>query len=381
MKEISELLLLFFLLNCIANLKVRLNEDEKEPQKIKIGSKVEYDKINNYFSFQYEGSNAALIVKFIRGSDSEIYLKNSKYKKIELNKIDGVYIGNLTKADTYYLEINCSSICCEIGGKFETSLYGDILETIDLSKNIYYQDFEINSDIIFYGNIKYKVSGLKEDRYVFFKVISNYDTNYYPYYPNESIVTDDFDSPDFSNLTIFEVTNISSGISERNLNVYHFENNTEYIINIHCLKSYYSYDSSFRYIQFFFIPITNSSFRRFQGDEGIITSEGPIHVIVESNNKKEFYMFFNYIHNYKKIFRVNTNESIETFEKYFEILPKLQPIFDSYLYFQKEKTENTIILLLPESYEYKLKFYLVTEYSDKCEANFVVRANKNKILN
>ena len=92
-------------------------------------------------------------------------------------------------------------------------------------------------------------------------------------------------------------------------------------------------------------------------------------------------MFFNYIHNYKKIFRVNTNESIETFEKYFEILPKLQPIFDSYLYFQKEKTENTIILLLPESYEYKLKFYLVTEYSDKCEANFVVRANKNKILN
>ena len=383
MKEKSELLLLFFVLNYIASLQVGLNEDEKEPQKIKIGSKVEYDKNNNYFSFQYEGSNAALIVKFIDKFGIEIILKNSKYKKIELNKIVGVYIGNLTKADTYYLEINCSSICCEIGGKFETSLYGDILETIDLSKNIYYQDFEIYSAESFYGNIKYKVSGLKEDKYVFFNRSEYYDTNYYyPYYPNESIVTDDLDSPDFSNLTIFEVTNISSGNFERNLNVYHFVKYTEYIINIHCLKRYSSYDRSFRYIQFFFIPITNSSIRRFQGDEGIITSEVPIHGIVESDNVKEFYIFCNYdINNYNKIYWVNTSEPIETFEKYLEILPKLQPINVINLHFQEEKTENTVILLLPESYEYKSRLYLVELFDDTCGKDFTLPANTNKIIN
>ena len=92
-------------------------------------------------------------------------------------------------------------------------------------------------------------------------------------------------------------------------------------------------------------------------------------------------MFFDYINQYNKIFGVNTSETIERIEQYLEILPKLQPISDSYLHFQVEKTENTVILLLPESYEYKLKFYLVNEFSDKCETNFVVHANKNKILN
>ena len=375
MKTISELLLLFFLLNCIANLQAELKKDEKEPQEIKIGSKVEYDKNNNYFSFQYEGSNAALIVKFIDKSESEIYLKNSRSKKIELKDLWGrAYIGNLTNSGTYYLEINCSSIYCEIGGKFETSLYGDILETIDLSKNIYYQDFELENTEIFYGNIKYNVSGLKEDKYVLFKAVSNYYTDYYPYYPNESVVTDDLDYPDFSNLTIFEVTNISSGNSERNLNVYHFVKNTKYIIDIHCLKK----SNSFKYIQFLFIPITNSSIRRFQGDEGMIIYEGPIHGIVNASNEKEFYMFFNYINNYNKIYYVNTSETIESFEQYLDILPKLQPISVSDLHFKEEKTDNSVILLLPENYEYKSRLYLVEELDDECEN--VVRANKNKIL-
>ena len=382
MKAISELLLLFFLLNYIASLQAGLNEDEKEPQKIKIGSKVEYDNNKNYFSFQYEGSNAALVVKFI-GKKGVIILKDSNKKNIELNKIYSGYIGNLTSSGTYYLEINCSAFHCDIGGKFETSLCGDILETIDLNENIYYQDFIILNEKIFYGNIKYKVSGLKEDKYVFFKVSEDYKNDYdYPYYPNEkkneSQVVDDLDYPDVSNLTIFEVTNISSGISERNLNVYHFVKNTEYIINIHCLKSYSNY---FRYVRFFFLPITYSSIRRFKGDEGIITSEGPIHGIVESDNMKEFYMFFNYINDYYKIFYVNTSEPIENFEQYLEILPKLQSIRVSNLHFQKEKTENTVILLLPEIYEYKSKLYLVEQFDDKCETNnFIVPANTNKIV-
>ena len=53
----------------------------------------------------------------------------------------------------------------------------------------------------------------------------------------------------------------------------------------------------------------------------------------------------------------------------------------SNLHFQEEKTENTVILLLPESYEYKSRLYLVELFDDTCGKDFTLPANTNKIIN
>jgi len=60
-------------------------------------------------------------------------------------------------------------------------IYPQIVETIDLSKNIYYQNFGYYINQPYLGMIQYQVKNLNEEKYVFFTDIDidDYDKRYY----------------------------------------------------------------------------------------------------------------------------------------------------------------------------------------------------------
>ena len=380
MQDISKLFFLAFLLNCILSLQTGLNADEKVPIEIKIGTKVEYDQNKNYFTFSYSGStDAVIIIDFIK-SYGEIYLTNPNKERNKLKNYNGFYPSNLTYEGIYFIEIQCAYIYCEMGSKFKTSIYGNIKETIDLSKNIYFHDFNIFYINNFYGNIKYKVSGLKENKWVYFRYLYDYDDSYYyPYDPNDPINPVDPYNPDFSNLTIFEVFNINSGNTAKNVNLFQFKQNNEYIITIRCLKYYdyyHSYDQ-YLYPPYIFIPITNSTIKKITGNEGIISSDGPIYGVVESNNEKEFYMYFEKMFERHYLYFAKTDKKIEND---LEILQTLQFNESNVIHFSKGESENTVFFLIPQGYDSKVKLFLVDEVDNECKSSYSIPANKNKII-
>ena len=138
-------LFLALLLNYITNLETRLNAAQEKAIEFKIGSPTEFGRDRNFFKFSYYGSNEAKIIFYFENDVSyfehdELYLilivpENGRYY---LGKFDYYYyslVGNLTYNGIYYLELICRSISCELGGKFFTTIIGNI-ETIDLNDNI-----------------------------------------------------------------------------------------------------------------------------------------------------------------------------------------------------------------------------------------------------
>ena len=124
---------------------------------------------------------------------------------------------------------------------------------------------------------KFKVNNLNEEKIVYFSIIENnhHSTEYYyPFYPRESppYIPDpyDYSEPGFSNLTIFEVFNVKTQTSERNVRFYKFEPNQEYIIYIHCLKYYNNEYGEYYYPKYIFFQVKNSQIKTITGEEGII---------------------------------------------------------------------------------------------------------------
>jgi len=263
MLDISKFLILVLLLNCITSLQTELNDNKKEAVEIKFGTMVNFDKNNNYFKFTYNGDNDVQIYISFGEINLDIYLTNPKEERYFLENEHDFYVGNLTYNGIYYLEIFCQEFLCELGSRF-TIIYPRIDETIDLSKNIYYQKdtYSFNSPLL--GMIQYKVSNLKEETYVYFENTENdehYKREYIPYYPDEDYPYDPYNPyQDFSNLTMFEVINNTTNTSKRHVRFYKFLPGNEYIINIHYLVYYYNYHHSneFLYSKYMFIPITKS---------------------------------------------------------------------------------------------------------------------------
>jgi len=136
-------------------------------------------------------------------------------------------MGNLTENGTYFIEVICKSYTCELGGSFNSFIIGDVMDTIDLSKNVYFKDREIDFDDYgndhHYGTIDYKVSNLNENKYVYFVMERYYDKTYIPFYPDEPPL-DPYIEPLYNhNLTIFEVINIhNSDETKKNVKIYEF---------------------------------------------------------------------------------------------------------------------------------------------------------------
>ena len=182
-------------------------------------------------------------------------------------------MGNLTERGTYFLEVICESYTCELGGCFNSFILGDIMDTIDLSKNVYFKDKEndFQNSYYYYGALEYKVSNLNENKYVYFTMETHddkyFNTYYFPYYPDEpppvERYSDTFYHP---NITIFEVINIhNSDETKKNVKIYEFKKGNEYIIRIHSLIYYYDFyceERSYQYKNYFFSKYLNKTLKK-----------------------------------------------------------------------------------------------------------------------
>ena len=386
MLDISKLLLLVLILNCITSLKTEINTDQKEAIEIQIGSMVDYDKTKNYFKFTYEGDNDSKILFIFEQKVGDLYLTDPHEERHYLERRNKNYKGNLTYDGTYYLEIICKSFICELGGRFWIIVPGSI-KTIDLNKSVYSQENSFYIYDEYLDMIKFKVSNLQEEKYVFFETIGIDD--YYkrynvPYYPGEDPPPynppDPYGpfEPDFSNLTIFEVINNKTGERTRNVRIYKFEPNNEYIINIHCLVNYwnYKYSYEFRYAKYIFMPIIESQIKKIIGNEGIISLNGPIVGLVNSNNPKEFYIIPGTI-GQNNILYAKTEQDIES---NLELLSTLEFNQDDMLKFRAGEEQNTFFIVLPLSLESKINLFIADEFDGECKNSYEIPANTPKFI-
>ena len=278
MSKMSNILFFFLLLGNIKSILTGLNEEEKEAIDIKIGYKVEYDINRSYFQFKYEGSNESKIFFDIDYYNMNLILTYPSKEKIFLKYENyysdyRTYMGNLTERGTYFLEVICESYTCELGGCFNSFILGDIMDTIDLSKNVYFKDKEndFQNSYYYYGALEYKVSNLNENKYVYFTMETHddkyFNTHYFPYYPDEpppvERYSDTFYHP---NITIFEVININnSDETKKNVKIYEFKKGNEYIIRIHSLIYYYDFyreERSYQYKNYFFSKYLNKTLKK-----------------------------------------------------------------------------------------------------------------------
>jgi hypothetical protein len=265
----------------LLNIHTLSTKEENPAIEIQIGTKVQYDKNRNYFKFKYEGEIGAKIL-FELNDDIDIYLISPKGKRTQINSDyycnDYNNFANLTETGTYYIESYCEGMKCEIGGSFNTYIFGGTIDSSGLTKKAYYRDFTIDSYNEYYGMNEYRVSGLKETKYVYFSYSAmneyDYEYNYFIYYPENPNPPVDPDYPQrlihYDNETIFEVYDVEKNESYKNVKVFKFEPNKEYIIKIHALKYYYYYNQQelrFKYVKYYIFPITQENFRVITGEE------------------------------------------------------------------------------------------------------------------
>ena len=383
MLDIPKLLILVLLLNCITSLQTELNANQKEAVEIKFGSPVNFDKTNNYFKFTYNGDKDAQIFFYFEENIGDIYLTNPNGDRYFLERYKHNYKGNLTYVGTYYLEIVCQEFLCELGSRFMI-IYPRIEETIDLSKSVYYQSYSYNSRESYLGMIQFKVSNLKEEKYVYFENMEDdydYKRYYYPYYPGEDPPGHPYSyGPYFSNLTIFEVTN-SSG-SERNVRFYKFEPNTEYTISIHCVLNYYNdeWNKVYHYSKFMFAPIIESQLRKITGNEGIIFSNGPIFGLVNSNNQKNFSLIIGNMLELEEENKIHYTKTEIDIENNLEILPSLEFEQDEMLMFISGESQNTFFVVIPKSFDSGINLYIADEVIGECSNSYTIPANTATII-
>ena len=166
--------------------------------------------------------------------------------------------------------MKCQSVLCDFGDDFNIAIFGDYLEDLDLNKNFYFLKFNLNNNYEqYFGSRKYKVSNLKEDKTIYFQNLMEGRTDYYPYDPENPF------KPDPSNnLTNFEVYDINTKTTSKNLKIFTFKANHEYIITILCFKYNGQYSSNnFYYPDFIFFSIKKSNIKKITGEEESLASD------------------------------------------------------------------------------------------------------------
>ena len=378
MKMSNYFLLLLLFLN-ISSLETDLAE--KDAIEIQIGFPIEYDKERNYFKFtKTEEGDSYIAFKFMKDRpETNLIDPKNQRKKIEPVG-NGYYYAKLEITGTYYIEIKCYSIFCEIGDKFSIAIYGNYTEVIDFNKNYYYQPIYISYLNIYLGDIRYKVTNLKEDITLVFKNFQSIG-GYFPYDPENPLKPGD-PYPDASKVTIFEVFDISENKSYKNLKIFNFKANHDYIIIIRCFKRHDLYQeiNNFIYSNYIFFPIKNANIKKIAGDEGYFISDEIIYGVVNSNNAKEFYLYVEEMEG-TLIYYSRTEENIDDIftnsDKFFKL------IFgnDNYIHFNKEDKQNIVFFILPNHYGSKIKLYLADEIIRDYRPSYNIPANSAKIIN
>lgn len=384
MQKISKFFLLLLLFNAISSIREVLENTDKTPIPIKIGSRIEFDKNRRYFQFDFSGpNNTRLYFRFIT-ERADLYLTaQDERKKVQREDRSGYYYANLTYNGTYNLEIICLYYSCEIGASLDTLYLGAEMDVIDFSKDVYYWTSRIESnDYNYNGNIEYKVSNFNVKKYVYFRssdLYSNYRNNYYLCYPNGNPyrMIDD-------NSTIFEVFDINENRTYENVKFFEFEANNEYIIKIHGLRrmrdSYYYDNGRFMYLDYMFFVITNEKFYTITGDEKPFVSNGPVFGIINPEVKKHFYITMDYM-DMSYFLYAQINETIEFNKESFEKISKLN--FQSksrHLEYSGNETNITVFLAVPQTLENKITITIVDDIEEACQDSYHIPAKTTKLI-
>ena len=392
-----KLLLLLLLINHISAIKHKLRDQEKQSIKFEIGSTVEYDFQRKYFQFYYSGSSDTIYFSFTT-RNIDIHLINDKNNEVPLEgggnmyKIHSFnYTTNLTYAGTYFLEINCKDINCFFGSTFNSFIPGKNIETIDLSKNVYFTklDFETN---INHEMSTYKVRGLKENKFIFFHELIQYYNYYYPYYPDEPNPYNhndygycpNYEEEKHKNQTIFEVCDGDNKCT-KHVKFYKFEAGNEYTIRIHyfkyyCKNTYDSYYPEYFQPKISFFPITDKNFKTLNTEDlGVLTIETPIFYILNKHPQKAMTIMRSDLEKETiSMFYSESNEIIDL--NNLSLLANLQFQQTRKIEIKETNENNIIIFAFPSNFESKEKLYLVNENEEGHKVSFNIPANSTKIF-
>ena len=394
------LFLLFLLLHHISAVEPKLNDQENHPLEIQIGSTIEYDFQRKYFQFDYSGSSTAIFFGY-KESRPYVFLTDPQGNTMELERVPREYLdnkalyGKLESNGTYFLTLECENLECLIGGYLESFIPGQVIETINFNKGIYFSKMGFGANTN-YEMSTYKVSGLKEKTFVYFSMTKQLDRYYYyyPFYSDEIdpfipyeesyYPSDPYHDPNFlKGSTIFEVCEENN--CTKHVKIYQFEANHEYTIKIHYLKHHKrgendDYYSDYYQPLYFFFPITQNNIKKVNvNDLGILSTETPTFYIIDKNPGKNITILLSELEeDISLIYCSQTNEIIDNNN----ILLLSQLSFEKVKSVKiKEKEENnTIIFLLSRDFESKSKLYIIDDIEEENVEKFEVEANSNKYI-
>ena len=395
-----KLFLLFLLLHHISTIEPKLDDQENHPLEIQIGSTIEYDFQRKYFQFDYSGSSTAIFFGY-KESRPYVFLTDPQGNTMELESVPREYLdnkalyGKLESNGTYFLTLECENLECLIGGYLESFIPGQVIETINFNKGIYFSKMGFGANTN-YEMSTYKVSGLKEKTFVYFSMTKQLDRYYYyypfyfdeidPFIPYEESYypSDPYHDPNFlKGSTIFEVCEENN--CTKHVKIYQFEANHEYTIKIHYLKFHKRYEDDNYYSDYyqplyFFFPITQNNIKKVNvNDLGILSTETPTFYIIDKNPGKNITILLSELEeDISLIYCSQTNEIIDNNN----ILLLSQLPFEKVksVNIKENEENNTIIFLLSRDFESKSKLYIINDIEEENVEKFEVEANSNKYI-
>ena len=242
---------------------------EEEALKFDFFKPVRFNTNNNkYFKFEYDKNELLNVLVYIKREGDEVRITDSNGNSVDMENRDDYYdyddyyyydydydehlfSFNITNPGVYILEFYNPepSNPFAVDNEFTVILPGQIIETIDFSKNMYYNSITLFNYLNTYKPVQYKVKNLSKDTYVYFA------------YGNGELRYSEFNNP-------FEVC-YGNNNCQQDITLFEFQSGIEYTINIYFEKnSGYNY-----YLPFVFFPIKEDTIQLI--DKGIYKSSEP----------------------------------------------------------------------------------------------------------
>ena len=331
MKGIEAISLYFLFLLSLINIKSVQNKSSNisdipgdEAKDLIIGKAFKFNPVNNYFKYENLklGTTILLHIKWKITQNFLIKLKDpgGNIKNIVPSSSYDFEIP-LNNTGTYYFSIKGEFYFFDFDNEFTTIIPGEAIDTIDLEKEIYINDIELNPEES-YEPIMYKINNLSEDKYVYFEYKNLYGNKINPF-----------------EICINEKENCESTI------FYHFIKGNKYTIYINFVNIF----NSIKFIPSAIIPVLTTTIET--KTEGILKNLAPKIYNVDMENKVK-YIFFEY---YNKILMAPSD--FEITKNNLNLIPNLEfTNIDKNNYLIHELSNNTqywVIIAIPPIFEDK----------------------------
>ena len=187
----------------------------------------------------------------------------------------------------------------------------------------------------------------------------------------------------YGNETIFEVYNVKENKTEKNVKLFKFEIDNEYIIKVHCLKYYnrYSYydDNHYFYPEYYFFPITQEKTQIITEEKNFLFTNGPMLGLIQPNCSKDFNLMLGLYSNNEILF-TKTDKVIEPNLDSIPQIAHLEFFKGKIVEIKKGESLTTIIIIIPPDYQSKTKMYLINQIEEECKDSYSIPAGTSKMI-